>query len=172
MEAIMQKLALLVGVFILLALGLHGVMSTTDAAAQGNIPCYRMQGGARTIAASGCSYEFESGSSLSLEAGATFTVTDFIRTGYKTALSVTDGSTITPTGTIQRITAAATTGTSAIANPNEGRILVLVNIGSNTITLTDTGTLKLSGNAALGQFDNITLIGDGTNWIEISETNN
>ena len=43
---------------------------------------------------------------------------------------------------------------------------------TNTITITDTGTLKLSGNAALGQYDTITLWSDGTNWIEISETNN
>jgi hypothetical protein len=42
----------------------------------------------------------------------------------------------------------------------------------DTITLTDTGTLKLSGNAALGQYDNITLMSDGANWVELSETNN
>jgi len=50
--------------------------------------------------------------------------------------------------------------------------LVLVNVGSNTITLTDTGTLKLSANAALGQYDTITLQSDGTNWIELAKANN
>ena len=70
-------------------------------------------------------------------------------------------------------TGAAATGTSAIGGyATAGRVIVLVNVGSNTITLTDTGTLKLSGNAALGQYDNITLMSDGTNWVELSETNN
>jgi len=45
-------------------------------------------------------------------------------------------------------------------------------VGSNTITLTDTGTLKLGGNAALGQYDSITLLSDGTNWIQVSKADN
>ncbi len=88
------------------------------------------------------------------------------------ALTITAGGTITPTGTYQRITAAAARGTSSVVGHAAGRILVLVNVGSNTITLTDTGTLKLSANAALGQYDTITLQSDGTNWIELAKANN
>jgi hypothetical protein len=188
MEAIMQKLALAVGVFVLLTLGLYTVVVPDNAIAQ-NIACYRMQGGAKNVAASGCEYEFRSGSTLDIQDGTTFSISDLTLTddlivtddltvgGWysatkQTTIVVSDGSTITPLGTYAPISATATTGTSSIANPTAGRVLLIVNVGSATITLTDTGTLKLSGNAALGQFDTLSLLGDGTNWVEISETNN
>jgi hypothetical protein len=79
-----------------------------------------------------------------------------------------DPAAFTPTGTYQPITSAGNTGTSAITVLEEGTRLTLVNVGSNTITFTDTGTLKLSGNAALGQFDTLALLSDGTNWIQIA----
>lgn len=87
-------------------------------------------------------------------------------------LTITAGGTITPTGTYQRITAAAERGTSSVTGHAAGRIVYLVNVGSNTITLTDTGTLKLAGNAALSQYDTILLQSDGTNWIELARANN
>lgn len=81
--------------------------------------------------------------------------------------------TITPTGTYHQITAAAARGTSSVAGvATAGRVLTLVNVGSNTITLTDTGTLKLAGNAALGQYDSLVLLSDGTNWIQLAKTDN
>jgi hypothetical protein len=89
-----------------------------------------------------------------------------------TAQTITAGGTITPTGMYHQITAAAARGTSSISGKSAGRLLVLINVGSNTITLTDTGTLKLSANAALGQYDSISLISDGTNWIELAKANN
>lgn len=102
-----------------------------------------------------------------LSVGDDLNVADLIASTY-TTVTVTDGSTITPTGMYQRISSAANTGTSAIANPSAGRLLILVNVANTTITLTDTGTLKLSGNAALAQYDAIQLLGDGTNWIQIA----
>ncbi len=87
--------------------------------------------------------------------------------------TITYGGTITPTGAYHQITAAAARGTSSVAGVSTaGRVVTLVNVGSNTITLTDTGTLKLSGNAALGQYDSITLLSDGTNWIQVSKADN
>lgn len=83
------------------------------------------------------------------------------------------GGTITPTGAYHQITATAARGTSSVAVVGKaGRVVTLINVGSNTITLTDTGTLKLAGNAALGQYDNITLLNDGTNWIQVSKADN
>lgn len=96
---------------------------------------------------------------------------DLIGSTY-TTITLGYAGTITPTGMYQQLTAAAARGTSSVANPTAGRIVTLVNIGSNTITLTDTGTLKLSGNVALGQYDAVTLFGDGTNWIQVSTSNN
>lgn len=90
----------------------------------------------------------------------------------QTSLTVTSGGTITPTGTYQLITSAGAVGTSSIAGCTSGRVLVLANSGSNTITLTDTGTLKLGGNAALGATDTLTLICDGTNWNQVSKADN
>ena len=87
--------------------------------------------------------------------------------------TITVGGTITPTGSYHQITASAARGTSSVSGVSTaGRVLTLVNIGSNTITLTDTGTLKLAGNAALGQYDSITLLSDGTNWIQVSKADN
>lgn len=75
---------------------------------------------------------------------------------------------IDPTGSYHKITAAAARGTDNIAAGTAGDVLILHNVGSNTITLTDTGTLLLSGNAALGQNDTIILLSDGTNWIQVA----
>lgn len=75
---------------------------------------------------------------------------------------------IDPTASFHKITAAAARGTDNIAIGTAGDVLVLLNVGSNTITLTDTGTLLLSGNAALGQNDSIVLLSDGTSWYQIA----
>lgn len=98
-------------------------------------------------------------------------IADLIASTY-TTVTVTSGSTITPVGMYQRLTSAANTGTSAIANPTAGRLLILVNVANTTITLTDTGTLKLNGNVALSQYDAVQLLGDGTNWIQIAPVGN
>lgn len=89
-----------------------------------------------------------------------------------TTITVSNDSTVTPTGSYQPLTSAANVGTATIAVQGAGTVVHLVNTTNTTITFTDTGTLKLSGNAALGQFDSLTLISDGTNWVEISEANN
>lgn len=75
---------------------------------------------------------------------------------------------IDPVASYHRITASAARGTDDIATGTAGDVLALINVGSNTITLTDTGTLKLSGNAALGAGDTIILLSDGTNWIQMA----
>ena len=105
-------------------------------------------------------------STTSLRVGTKFKLTKMTR------VVVTDGSTITPLGTNQPISSTANTGTSAIAAGVAGDVLYLVNVGSSTITLTDTGTLKLGGNRALGVTDGISLMYDGTNWVETAFANN
>lgn len=93
----------------------------------------------------------------------------FLQPVEQTRVVVSDGSTITPLGSFQPISSTANTGTSSIAAPTGvNNLLVLQNVGSSTITLTDTGTLKLSGNAALANNDTIVLIFDGTNWTQIA----
>ena len=87
----------------------------------------------------------------------------------QTGIVVTDNLTISPTGSYQPISAAGAVGTSSITAGSAGDLLILTNTGSNAITISDTGTLKLSSDAALGQYDSLFLLSDGTNWIEIGE---
>jgi hypothetical protein len=88
------------------------------------------------------------------------------------AATITNGATLTPSGSYQPITAAGTVGFGAISAGTAGNLLYLVNTANQTITITDTGTLKLAGNAVLGQFDSLTLLSDGTNWIQVSKADN
>jgi hypothetical protein len=103
--------------------------------------------------------------------GDDLTTKDFLPV-KQTAVVVTNGATITPTGLYQPISSTAATGTSSVAGVASGRMLILVNVGSQTITLTDTGTLKLSGNAALGAGDVLGLMSDGTNWNQLFKADN
>jgi hypothetical protein len=89
-----------------------------------------------------------------------------------TPISVTQGATITPTASYQPLQSAGNVSTAAIATGSAGDLLILINAADTTITISDTGTLKLSGNIALGQFDALTLISDGTNWTQIATSNN
>ena len=74
----------------------------------------------------------------------------------------------------QPISSTAATSTANIVTDTStaGQWITLVNVGSQTITLTDTGTLKLSANLALGASDSVRLIFDGTNWVQVSTSNN
>lgn len=101
-------------------------------------------------------------------------VTNFYRAVPRTAIAVTQDATVNATGTFQRLTAAgavSTSGASITVKP-AGTFLVLVNVGSNTITFTETGTLKSAGNIALGALDSATLVSDGTNWYQTAASNN
>lgn len=99
----------------------------------------------------------------------------FYRAYPRTAITVTMNGFLTPTGTYQRIqndTGAVATSGANIAVKQAGTILVLVNVGANTITFTETGTLISAGNIALAAQDSATLISDGTNWTQIGASNN
>lgn len=107
-----------------------------------------------------------------LVVGDDVTIAGDIVTTPGTIIAVTAGSTITPTGFYVPITGTTGVGTSSIASLGAGKAIYIVNMANTTITLTDTSTLKLAGNFAMGQYDNITLRSDGTNWIEAGRSNN
>lgn len=107
-----------------------------------------------------------------LVVGDDVTIVGDVVTQPTTLIVVTSGSTITPLGAYVPITGATGVGTASIANPTAGRLIYIVNMANATITLTDTGTLKLASNFAMGQYDSITLRGDGTSWIEAGRSNN
>lgn len=90
----------------------------------------------------------------------------------QTAITVTNGATLTPLGAYQPLRSSGNVGFGAIATGSAGQLLVLTNQTNTTITITDTGTLKLGGNVALGQNDSVTLISDATNWYQLATSNN
>ena len=100
------------------------------------------------------------------------TVSTFGKFTKQTGVVVAQGSIITPTGTYQPISAAGAVSTGSIATGTAGEILILTNTAANTITISDTGTLKLAGDAAIGQYDTLTLLSDGTNWLQVSKADN
>lgn len=116
------------------------------------------------------------GGTLGVTGDATFTgaasMNTYLVLAPQANVTVTMGSTITPTGSYQPLTSAGNVGTASIVAGAAGTILRLVNVGSNTITISDTGTLKLSGDIALGQYDSLLLLGDGTNYIQMGTSNN
>ena len=89
-----------------------------------------------------------------------------------TTVVVTTDGTITPVASYQPLSSSGNVQTASITAGTAGDVLYMINTSNTTITISDTGTLKLGGNRALGQYDTLTLISDGTNWVERSYTNN
>jgi len=98
-------------------------------------------------------------------------VADHLRVTAQTAITVTNGAAFAPTGTYQRIQAAGTV-TPTITAGTAGDLLVLINTSAQTINIADTSIQMLSAAWAGGQYDVLVLWCDGTNWIEISRSNN
>ena len=103
--------------------------------------------------------------------------TDIYSTAQSTA-TLTSGGTLTPSSNYVRISAAGNVGLSTIdgctAGASYSKILHIINMANVTITFTDTSSLKLSGNAALGQYDSLVLRCDNGhgNWIQMAKTDN
>jgi hypothetical protein len=101
------------------------------------------------------------------------TVAHWLTLTANTTIAVTDGATITPAGSYQPLSSAGTvTATIATTGMAAGDQLTLVNTANTTINVLDAGTAKLSAAAALGQFDSLRLVFDGTNWVEVGRSNN
>jgi len=99
-------------------------------------------------------------------------IAGYVRIGASTTFSVTNGGTITPTGTYMPLEAGAAVGCSDIVTGTAGDRLVLINTCAHSITITDTGSLKLGSNRVLAQYDVLELWSDGTYWIEVGYAEN
>jgi len=105
-----------------------------------------------------------------LAASADVDVGTWLNLSARTAISLTAGGIITPTGTYQPLTSAAavTTSTSlAIANGGEtGDALILRNANAtDVITIDGVGSnVACKANVALGAGDTLTLIWNGADW--------
>lgn len=87
-------------------------------------------------------------------------------------ITVTQDSTITSLAAYQPLTADEAVSTGSVTTGATGQVVIFTNVSTNTITISDTGTLKLTGNIALGQFDSLMLVSDGTNWLQVATANN
>ena len=114
-------------------------------------------------------------STASLAVSSAGTVGTFLNVTGVTAISCTDAGVITMTGTYQPLESAGTvtpTLSTSATGVTTGTLLCLINTADTTINLADAGTAMLGGARALGQYDSLWLIFDGTNWVEISTTDN
>lgn len=98
-----------------------------------------------------------------------------LSTGYnivpQTPITVTNAATFTVAGSLQLIQASGTV--TPVLNPGTpGQVVTLLNISNQTITIADTTGQLLSAAGALGQWDTLTLVYYGVNWIEIARSNN
>lgn len=89
------------------------------------------------------------------------------------ATTLTDGATFAPSRAAHPLDSAGDVGVSlAAGSATAGDLLLLYNTADTTITITDTGTAKLAGDAGLGQHDALLLIYDGAHWIELARSDN
>jgi hypothetical protein len=84
--------------------------------------------------------------------------------------TVESGSTVTPPTIGNVITVTGTTSINNVQVSRIGRIITL--LFTDTVTVNDTGNLKLAGTFNAGVDDTLTLVYDGTNWLEISRSAN
>lgn len=130
-----------------------------------NTACFRAQGGSTWACTTGGRMEFRTGSQLEVQAGAVLELQP------ADVLTVLDAAVVAPTSNYIPLGSAGTV-TVTVSAGAAGQVLMLVNTTNTTINLADTGTAKLASAGALGQYDSITLLSDGTNWIEVSRSNN
>jgi len=95
----------------------------------------------------------------------------FGRFTAQASITVTDGVGFIPTGTYQPITAAGAV-TPTITATVAGDIVILVNESAVDILLQDTGIQMFNTDRTLNQYDVLVMICDGTNWLELSFTDN
>jgi hypothetical protein len=128
-------------------------------------------GGAEALTGAGDTNVTNLVASGTVEVGTSLTVGTTILQSAQDTLTVTDATAFAPTGAYQPITAASEV-TPTVTVADAGTVVMITNVATYTVNLADTGTAKLTAAAALGQYDTITLLSDGTNWIEVSRTDN
>jgi len=193
--------ALVLGAFA----ALSAVLAPGEVAVPRGYQCdvYTEQGCAKYVVASGGELEVQSGGILDVQSGATFAPTlsgditfvngttlgeavdtvldlsEFLAFTAQTAVSITEGAIITPTGTYQPLTSAAavTTSTSCAiySGTVKGQLLVLTNENaSDAIIIDDGANTNLGGNKTLtgGEGDGLYLMWDEADWFCIGYNDN
>jgi hypothetical protein len=89
----------------------------------------------------------------------------------RTAISVSDGGIITPTGTLQMLESGGNV-TATLAAGQSGQHLTLINTANTTILIQDTTGQIFSGDVSLAQWDTASFVFYGASWIQTGESNN
>lgn len=107
------------------------------------------------------------------------TVSDVGYAGKSTTVTLTaDNQAVDPAGYgVLLLTSDNSTATNRTftltASPIVGHRLTLIHThATNLCELADTGIQKLSATWTCAQYDTLTLVSDGTNWIEVARTDN
>jgi hypothetical protein len=106
----------------------------------------------------------------------TASIRDFYTLDEETK-DLSTGSTLTPTKSNVKMTASGSitlNTTTPISNgTTAGQVLILRGSdNTNTITINDSGNVNLSGDITLGDSDILMLLWNGTQWIQVSYSNN
>lgn len=90
------------------------------------------------------------------------------------ALTVINGTAIVPGGSYQPLNGSGTITAATVATSSAtiGDVVVLVNTTNTTINIADSGKVKLSAAAAIGQYDTLTLMYVYPYWQELARSNN
>lgn len=94
-----------------------------------------------------------------------------LKFGTSVPLAGVASTAIAPDGFLQPVS-MATAGTVPITIPAAGHYVCIWNTGSEVVTIADTGNQILSASAALGQYDVLCGVSDGTRFIETSRSDN
>jgi hypothetical protein len=155
---------------LLIAIGLLIAVMAYPTMAQ-NVVCYTQQGGASVVAGSGCTYTFQSGSTLSLASGSSLSINQ-TTLAAQTAISVTNGGVITPTGELQLLESGGTVTATLSTGCTTGNKLILLNTVAQTIVISEATGAQLAGNYSMGQYDSLSAVCNSSNWIETARSNN
>jgi hypothetical protein len=95
------------------------------------------------------------------------------RVATVTSLDTEDALTISGTTGFIEISATTVATNTLVAATIKGQTAIIINVGTNIITIADGTTFVGSSAAVLSQHDNITVIANAAlNWVEISQTDN
>lgn len=140
----------------------YGSVAFRDCHLAANDPFVTVSAGNWKVTVDGCS---------KMVSGTDFQTTAFFqeRSTSASVPSVASAGTLTlPFGRV--VTVTGTTGITSITARPAGDVVTL--IFSGILTVTDGSNLKLSANFTTSADDSLTLVSDGTNWIEVSRSAN
>ena len=167
----MRRLAPMLAVALVLALVFGGLL-TVGTSAQGARQQFGWIVAKRLTVDTTSSLVGDVAAGGNLGVAGTTTAGSWLAFGVQPTAVVAMNGALTPTGSYQPISATASVGISVVVAPAAGTFLRIVNVGAQTVTLTDTGTLKLAGNAVLSTTDSLSLVSDGANLIELARSDN